>query len=156
MKNEPNAAALAGMSLVELVEYRDACRRHLDLLQKTPEIEFASLNLADANMAVAAKAAPIAEEGFASKGTMGGTVTVKRDGLVIKGEVRKKVTWDQEKLKAIAGQLRWDEVQHYFDIKFSVPEKIYSALPPGPLRDMLTKARTVQFEDPKVTVERES
>lgn len=73
-------------------------------------------------------------------------------GFTAKAEVSKKVEWDQDKLRALAGAMTLEEVFHYFKIEFSVPEAIYKALPPGELKKKIDAARTTKYGDPKITI----
>ena len=50
------------------------------------------------------------------------------DGIVIKGAVRKSVSWDSEKLKSIASTLHPEDAAEIFDVKVSIPEKNYQVL----------------------------
>ena len=80
-----------------------------------------------------------------------GKLNIKReDGFVIEANISKTVKWDSDKLKAVAQGMSWEEIQHYFKIDFSVSEAIFKALPPGPIRDAITNARTTNYGDPKV------
>jgi len=72
------------------------------------------------------------------------------DGFSYKADVSKKVKWDQPKMKAIAADLEWAQIDHIFEIKFSVKETIFKALMPGPIVDSLTDAREVKYGDPKI------
>lgn len=81
-----------------------------------------------------------------------GSVTVELpNGVKVKGERKQKVEWDQAKLRQIASTLTWEQIQHYFKITFSVPEKVYGALDPTMrLQKAFEDARTTKLDDLKV------
>lgn len=66
------------------------------------------------------------------------------DGYKIKGSVSKTVSWDSDGLQTIAGSMSWDEVKHYFKIKFTMAEAMFKALPPGEFKDKVTALRTTK------------
>ena len=74
-----------------------------------------------------------------------GTAHLKVDGLHVKFELPKKVSWDQKKLKAIAERIvtSGEAVESYLDVKLAVPESRYTNWPPT-LRQQFADARTVE------------
>lgn len=72
------------------------------------------------------------------------------DEFKVKGSVSKKVTWDSGICQTIAASMSWDQAHHFFKIKFTVAEAIFKAIEPGTLKDAMTKARTVEYGEPKV------
>lgn len=85
-----------------------------------------------------------------SAGKDHGTATFSSEGMRFKVEAKKKVTWDSEKLKEVAATLSWETVEKIFDIKFSVPEKIYGAITDGELLQQINGCRTTEIGEPKV------
>ena len=74
------------------------------------------------------------------------------DRFSVTAEISKSVSYDQDKLKALAGTLTWPEVCHYFKIEFTVPEAIYKAIPPGPVKTAIEAARTTKYGAPKLKI----
>lgn len=73
--------------------------------------------------------------------------------LRIEAEAPQKVEWDQKTLRALAETLSWPDVDHTFKVTFSVPEKIYGALPPSSdLKAKLTAARTTKPQPSKFKI----
>lgn len=72
------------------------------------------------------------------------------DEFKVKGSVSKKVIWDTGICQTIAASMSWDQAHHFFKIKFTVAEAIFKAIEPGTLKDAMTKARTVEYGEPKV------
>jgi hypothetical protein len=86
---------------------------------------------------------------------MAGDITLAVDGIKLKGKIPKKVTWDNVKLQVLASSMPWERASKIFDIKFSVPEKNYSAVSIGDDAELLAAldaARTVEFGDLKIEV----
>jgi len=85
-----------------------------------------------------------------------GKVTVKPGSVFeLDAEVRQTVEWDQAKLMAASSDAETitpEEAQHVIKVELSVPEKIYSALPPGKLKTALTDARTTKLSAPSLKV----
>ena len=82
-----------------------------------------------------------------------GTAHVNDGELHVKYELSKKVTWSQPILKEMAERIvaSGDKVEHYFDIKFSVPESRYTNWPPA-LQQQFAAARTVDAGKPSFTL----
>ena len=78
-----------------------------------------------------------------------GTSHIKSDGVHVKFDLPKKVSWDQKMLKAIAQRIATsgEEIENYIDIKFSVSESRYTNWPPA-LQQQFSEARTVQAGKP--------
>lgn len=145
--NQPNADDLTRFNISDLLDCRYDVERGLkahkdDLARIDAEITRRFGSKIDAALKSADKQA--------------GSITVDLgEGFRAKGAVAKKVTYDQDKLRAAAGQMTWDEANHYFDIKMSVPEKVYGALAPAdPHKPAIEAARTVVYGDLKVSLER--
>jgi hypothetical protein len=74
-----------------------------------------------------------------------GTVNCVVDGIAVKGTVDKTVSWDNEKLFDIYGQIlaSADDPFKYMKAKFSVSEKDYKVFAPE-IRAVFEPARTVK------------
>lgn len=83
-----------------------------------------------------------AEFNEAGKGE--GEVTFVIDGIKAIGKATKTVKWDSDKLQAVAAELPWPTVERLFDIKFSMKEAIYKAIPDESLRAKVNEARTTK------------
>ena len=82
-----------------------------------------------------------------------GTVTKEMEGgYKIKAEIKQTVKWDSDALQAIASDMTWEKIQHWFKIAFSVPEAKFKAIEPGPFQKALEKARTTKLAPMKVTL----
>lgn len=86
------------------------------------------------------------------EGKQYGTTTFTFGKLKLKAEAKKSVSWDSDKLKAIAGSLPWPVVERMFDIEFSIPERVYSGIVDQELLDKIDAARTTKYGDMKVTL----
>lgn len=86
---------------------------------------------------------------IASRGKEHGECTIVHDGIKVACEVGHKVTWDTEKLKAIAASLPADVVQRLMKVTITVPERVYQSVTEKDLLDKLTDARTVRIDEPK-------
>ena len=73
-----------------------------------------------------------------------GTAHFNVDGVHVKYELPKKVSWDQKKLKAIAERIvaSGESVESYLDVKLAVPESRFNNWPPA-LQQQFADARTV-------------
>lgn len=85
-----------------------------------------------------------------------GTAHFRVDGLHVKFELPKKVSWDQKKLKAIAERIAasGEPVESYLDVKLSVSESRYTNWPPA-LQQQFADARTVEPGKPAITLSRD-
>ena len=86
-----------------------------------------------------------------------GTAHISDGPLHLKFELPKKTTWNQEVAREIATRIAasGDMVEHYFDIKFSVPESRYTNWPPA-LQQQFAAARTVDSGKPSFTLSLDS
>lgn len=82
-----------------------------------------------------------------------GTAHISDGPLRIKFELPKKTTWNQDMAREISARIAasGDKVEHYFDIKFSVPESRYTNWPPA-LQQQFAAARTVDAGKPSFTL----
>lgn len=146
MTNAPGREALLKMDVVELHDYREAMACALDEAKD-------DLKLVDG--VIAERFGPAGRVALEKTGKAHGSATVEiGHGLKLKAEIGQKVDWDQTKLRAILATMPWDRATHYFDIKFSMKEKMWSALEPGDFRTAVADARTVTLSPIKVGLER--
>jgi hypothetical protein len=82
-----------------------------------------------------------------------GTAHFKADGMHVKYELPKKVSWDQKKLKAIAERIvtSGEAVESYLDVKLAVSESRYTNWPPA-LQQQFADARTVETGKAAITL----
>jgi hypothetical protein len=69
-------------------------------------------------------------------------------------DLPKRVSWDQEKLKAIAERIvaAGEPLSEYIDVEFSVSEKRFTAWPTN-MKEQFLDARTVKGGKPSIKVE---
>jgi len=79
-----------------------------------------------------------------------GDVTMERENVKVCLKIGKTVTWDSDKLAAIAAQTPAD-MQHIYKAKISVSEKDWSSVKLTPLGEQLLEARIVKYGEPKVS-----
>lgn len=86
-----------------------------------------------------------------------GTAHISDGPLRIKFELPKKTTWDQSMAREIAARIvaSGDAVEHYFDVKFSVPETRFTNWPPA-RQQQFAAARTVDSGKPSFTLSLDS
>ena len=86
-----------------------------------------------------------------------GTSHIKADGLHVKFDLPKKVSWDQKKLKTIAERIvaSGEAVESYLDIKLTVSETRYTNWPPA-LQQQFADARTVEAGKPSFHISPDS
>ena len=87
---------------------------------------------------------------FAAAGKDSGTMTIHRGNRKYKAEIRKTVSWDSDKLQAVAAGMPWNAVERLFDIKFSVAEGKFNAISDDELLAKIMEARTTKLSELKV------
>ena len=95
----------------------------------------------------------MADEFYAAlkeRGQEYGDCTMERDGVKLTLKIGKTVTWDSDKLTAIAASTPPD-LQHIYKAKISVSEKDWNAVKLTPLGEQLLEARIVKYGEPKVS-----
>lgn len=95
----------------------------------------------EAGIAQRFEAAVAAER--AAQGKTSGTVRVEDEGVVIVADLPKKVSWDQDRLAAMAERIRaaGDDPTEYLEITYRVPERRYGAWPAA-MREGFADARS--------------
>ena len=66
-----------------------------------------------------------------AEGKLSGTVRFEDENVVVIADLPKKVSWDQERLAAMASRMRaaGDNPEDYLEIAYRVPERRFSAWP---------------------------
>lgn len=82
-----------------------------------------------------------------------GTTYLNVDGQRVKAVLRKKVTWDQDKLRDALEKMPVDDARHYGKISFTVEERKYNEAPPR-VREVLEECRTVEIGGATFTLEK--
>lgn len=95
----------------------------------------------EAGIAQRYEAAVAAER--AAQGKTSGTVRVEDEGVVIVADLPKKVSWDQDRLAAMAERIRaaGDDPTEYLEIAYRVPERRFGAWPAS-MREGFADARS--------------
>jgi hypothetical protein len=81
-----------------------------------------------------------------------GTATLVENNHKIKVEIRKRVEWDQNKLRAFLETLPPEEAMHYAKVSITVPESKFANAVPE-INKKLKEFRTVSLQGVKVTFE---
>ncbi len=83
-----------------------------------------------------------------------GTVRIEDGGFVVIADLPKRVRWDQEKLAALASEIRaaGDDPAEYVASELKVSERAYGAWPSS-IRTAFEPARTVQAGKPVYRIE---
>ncbi len=89
------------------------------------------------------------ELAFTEAGKQDGSVSRLIGGAKVTCTVKKTVTWDAQRLTDIGNAMSPDDASKIFKVEVSVPEKIFSSLPPS-LSNLLAAARTVKYSEPKI------
>ena len=95
----------------------------------------------------------MADEFYAAlkeRGQEHGDCTMERNGVKLTLKIGKTVSWDSDKLAAIAANTPAD-MQHIYKAKISVSEKDWNAVKLTPLGEQLLYARVVKYGEPKVS-----
>lgn len=143
--NEPSKEDLLNMPIAALMEYQEAVARVLEEAKK---------EVAAVASVVTARFSDQIKDAYTAQDKQHGTVRVPVwTDVEAVGSATKKVSWDQSGLKAIASDMDWLTVDHFFKIKFDVSETVFNGLAPDdPRRPLFEAARTVEYGEPKVTL----
>lgn len=95
----------------------------------------------EAGIAQRYEAATSAER--ATQGKISGTVRIEDAGIVVIADLPKKVSWDQDRLAAMAARIAasGDDPTEYLEIAYRVPERRYGAWPEA-MREGFADARS--------------
>ena len=114
--------------------------------------EQAKKELEDFNKALENRYSEPAKDLLRQEGKDFGTATLIENNYKIKVEMRKKVDWDQNKLRDFLETLPPQEASHYAKVSITVPEaKFTNAVPE--VQEKLKEFRTVSLQGMKVTFE---
>ena len=73
-----------------------------------------------------------------------GSTTIMSGNKKLKATIRKKVTWDQDKLRDQLNKMSPENAKHYGKLVVSVEERKYTAAPPD-IKNQLEDCRTVEM-----------
>ena len=114
--------------------------------------EQAKKELEDFNKSLETRYSDTAKDLLRQEGKDFGTATLIENNYKIKIEMRKKVEWDQSRLRDFLETLPPQEAAHYAKVSITVPEaKFTNAVPE--VQDKLKEFRTVSLQGVKVTFE---
>jgi len=133
------------------MEYADMTVAELLREQKNIKVGEANIKSRKANLQaeLARRFGEGAIAAYVAQGKEHGTVRFPQGAITVKVDRRQTVRWDQEKCRALAADMTWEQARHYFDFTFDVKEAVYKALPPGDnFRPALTDARTTKVSEP--------
>jgi hypothetical protein len=138
---------LSNLSLAEIAKLRE---------NEAAELNVVKALLANIDDEIAKRLKPTADAAYAAaqKDTGKVTLDVESPGYVASAERDKKVVWEQERMRAIAGGIPWAEANHWFTFKIEMTEAKFKSLPPGDLRTLVEEARTVIPGDTKVSLKK--
>ena len=152
-QNEPTEEDLLKFTLADLYDFKSGVVR-----QMKEQLEVLNDQLQAVTRVISARLKLPVELAYDRQDKYHGKIRVPlADGFEAVGDISKSVSWDQDKLKALAATMDWPTIQHFFKITFSVSETIFKGLPPGdPRKQPMTDARTVKYGDPKISLEKKS
>lgn len=75
-------------------------------------------------------------------------------GIEAHADIKKTVTWDQAKLRAVMQGMTWEQIQRLFKIDVEVGEKVFNDIADMDLKAKLTDARMVKYAEPKITLKK--
>ncbi len=107
--------------------------------------------VAEINEEILAIARHLAEAAYKRAEKADGTVKFAQGDAIYKAEIDKTVKYDSAALFEVARRMPWEEASAIFKFELSVGEKVFKALPEGPVKDGIMEARTVKYSDPKIS-----
>lgn len=108
------------------------------------------VDLAAVNEMLAAHVSATARDLYRNANKQSGDVAIIEDGVKVKCSISKKVEWDTDKLLPVMQSMNYDRATQLFDIKVSMPEKIYTALTDDTLKAAVDAARVVKYGEMKI------
>tara|TARA_R110000796_G_scaffold59187_2_gene136463 strand:- start:675 stop:1073 length:399 start_codon:yes stop_codon:yes gene_type:complete len=87
---------------------------------------------------------PLVRDALRADGKDFGTAHIMEGNVRMKGNVGKKVTWDQDALRDTFDSMTPENAQHYAKLTYSVEERKYTAAPPA-IKTTLEAARTTEI-----------
>ena len=109
---------------------------------------------ADERLSAAENKTSLAIFGPPGVGKTSGTVRIEDAGVVVIADLPKKVTWDQDRLAAMAARIAdsGDDPTEYLEIAYRVPERRFSAWPEA-MREGFASARSESTGKPVFRLE---
>ena len=86
----------------------------------------------------------LARDALRADGKDFGTTYIVAGNKKLKAVVRKKVTWDQDKLREVLDNMSPSNARHYGKLTFAVEERKYTSAPPE-TKAVLEECRTVEI-----------
>lgn len=134
----------------------DKLRQQLDVLLESREalaneIVEAKLHLDGINKKIAALGQPFVSAAFNKAAKVDGTVRFALDSESYKAVIDKRVSWNSDKLQAVAGSIPFEDAQRLFDVEYSMSAKAFDSVTDEKLKARLIEARTVKYGEPKIS-----
>lgn len=109
--------------------------------------------LEEVNADILVMGKPLATAAYEKEGKPDGTVRFASGDKIFKSEIKKTVSYDNDKLLEIANSIPWQQAQQVFKIKLDVSETVFKKLEDAALKQRITDARTAKYSEPKITLE---
>ena len=140
------------MTLKELIDLKELCSKKIAEL-KEPVFQ-AQANMKEIDDQITAIILEPVKSVRLATGKDTGTVECLVQGVMVKSQTTKVVSWDQEKLAELRERIAQhnDDPDDYMKTKiaYSIDEKKYKDFP-GQVKAIFAEARTVKSSNPKVT-----
>ena len=144
MKTKKTAPAVKPVEQLTVAELREAAARNATIIDSAKE----QLDVIQTELR--RRFEPVLAAALAEQEKQHGQTTFEVEGVKLTAEITARREWDSDKLKAIARTMPYEQVERTFNIKFSVPEKVYAGIRDEKLLDQLIDARTVKYSEPKI------
>ena len=144
MKTKKTAPAVKPVEQLTVADLREAAARHTTIIDSAKE----QLDVIQTELR--RRFEPVLAAALAEQEKQHGQTTFEVEGVKLTAEITARREWDSDKLKAIARTMPYEQVERTFNIKFSVPEKVYAGIRDEKLLDQLIDARTVKYSEPKI------
>jgi len=138
-----SADIIAFNDLSSLKEHRDSIKTQIASLQSQLKI---------VNNTVQNMFEETARMQLAQQGKDFGQTTINTETHKVSMDFRKRVDWDQDKLKQVLDSMDPDAARHYATIKITVAEAKYQNAPPE-IKAALSEARTVFLQGVTVDIQ---
>tara|TARA_R100000005_G_C4991393_1_gene198751 strand:- start:1300 stop:1743 length:444 start_codon:yes stop_codon:yes gene_type:complete len=116
----------------------------------TKQFEEAKQQLDDFNKNLEQMYLDKAKKQLNNEGKDFGTANFEDNGVKVKVELRKRTSWDQEKLLEYLNTLPGDLARHYSKVSITVPDARFTNATPD-VKKELQKFRTVSLQGVKIT-----
>ena len=138
-----SADIIAFNDLSSIKEHRDSLKAQIASLQA--QLKITSNTLQDMYE-------DTARMQLAQQGKDFGQTTINTETHKVSLDFRKRVEWDQDKLKSVLDSLDPDTARHYATIKLSIAEAKFQNAPPE-IKAALSEARTVHLQGVSVDIQ---